>query len=175
VEALSVWRKDNSGFHIRHLFIGAEGILGIVTVASLKLHPAEIESRSAVLAVQSLQSAGEFADLTIELADGRLSAIELLPRMEIDRGLPADSRLSASNQARSRVVRTRAPAGQDDPSEKLEAVISRGLEQDLVSDAIIAQSSSQEAKLWLIRDSFSELHRHLGLSLSRSFERCRAT
>ncbi|NOJ45903.1 FAD-binding oxidoreductase [Bradyrhizobium archetypum] len=120
----------------------------------MKLHPADIESRSAVLAVQSLQSAGECADLAIELADGRLSAIELLPRMGIDRvcrqilGSVPPIRLDREWYVLVRL------AGQDDPSEKLEAVISRGPEQDLVSDAIIAQSSSQEAKLWLIRDSF---------------------
>ncbi|WOH48412.1 FAD-binding oxidoreductase [Bradyrhizobium sp. sBnM-33] len=157
-------RKDNSGFDIKQLFIGGEGTLGIIAAASLKLHPAETESRSALLAVQSLQSATDLADLAMELADGRLSAIELLPRMGVERvcqqilGSVPPIRLYREWYVLVRM------AGQDDPSEKLEAIISRALERDWVSDAIIAQSSSQEAKLWLIRDSFSELHRYLGVS-----------
>jgi FAD/FMN-containing dehydrogenase len=157
-------RKDNSGFDIKQLFIGGEGTLGIVTAASLKLHPAETESRSALLAVQSLQSASDLADLAMQLADGRLSAIELLPRIGIERVCQQIlSSVPPIRLDREWYVLARL-AAQDDPSEKLEAVISRALERDWVSDAIIAQSSSQEGKLWLVRDSFSELHRYLGVS-----------
>jgi FAD/FMN-containing dehydrogenase len=161
---LTSLRKDNSGFDIKHLFIGGEGALGIVTAASLKLHPAETESRSALVAVPSLQAASDFADFAIELADGRLSAIELLPRMGIERvcklilGSVPPLRLDSEWYVLIRL------AAQNDPSERLEAVISAALERHWVSDAIVAQSSSQEAKLWLIRDSFSELHRFLGIS-----------
>ncbi len=114
--------------------------------------------------VTSLEAASAFAELAIEMAGGELSAIELLPEMGVRRVC-------------DELLRCRPPmpliddwyvlcrvAGQQELQYKLEAIVIRAIELELAADAILAQSSTQETQLWTIRDMFSDLHKHLGLS-----------
>lgn len=166
---LRALRKDNSGFDLKHLFIGAEGSVGVITAASLKLHPEEKTSATALVALGSLDAANTFAEMAMDIAHGQISAIELLPKMGIRRSceLLLDCR-PPINLSSAWFVLLRL-AGQEDVSETLEKIVSRAIEQETCTDAVIAQSSSQEARLWEIRDSFSDLHRHLGSSLRFDF------
>ncbi|WP_159450404.1 FAD-binding oxidoreductase [Bradyrhizobium mercantei] len=162
---LRALRKDNSGFDLKHLFIGSEGTLGIITAASLKLHAAETVSASALLRVDSLEAATQFADLALEMAAGELSAIELMPVMGIRRSCELLLRCRPPLDLSADWFVLLRLAGQQSLHEKLETLASRALEMDLCSDAVLSQSAAQETQLWAIRDSFSELHKFLGASI----------
>lgn len=162
-------RKDNSGFDLKHVFIGSEGTAGVITAASLKLHPEETTSATALVALPSLDAVNAFANMAMEKAHGELSAIELLPEMGIRRSceLLLDCKppieLSGAWYVLLRL------AGQENVNDRLERILSLAIEQETCTDAVLAQSSAQESRLWEIRDSFSDLHRHLGSSIRFDF------
>jgi FAD/FMN-containing dehydrogenase len=158
-------RKDNSGFDLKQLFVGSEGTLGVITAASLKLHPDVRFAQSALVSVASIQDASALGGLAMGMAEGKLSAIELMPAMGVA-------------EVCSRILHCRAPldlgtdwyvlirlAGQSQVSDSLEQMVTLALDDGLARDAVLSQSTSQESHLWAIRDSFSELHKHLGVSL----------
>ncbi|ANV99619.1 hypothetical protein LMTR13_04935 [Bradyrhizobium icense] len=161
---LKALRKDNSGIDLKHLFIGTEGTLGIVTAASLKMHPPETMSATALLRVSSIEAASSYADLAFTMANGELSAIELLPVMGIRRVCEELLRCSPPIELSEDWYVLCRLAGQQSVQEKLESIVSHAMETGLCSDAILAQSSAQEEHLWSIRDSFSDLHKVLGPS-----------
>ncbi|TCT02039.1 FAD-binding oxidoreductase [Aquabacter spiritensis] len=161
---LKALRKDNSGYDLKHLFIGSEGTLGIITAATLRLHPLERESGSALLAMASLEACTAIAEEVLVAGGGRICALELMPRMGIE-------------QACTHVVRCRPPmaleadwyllvrmAGADPVDEALEVLAARAVQDGWALDAVLTRSKAQEEELWAIRDAFSDVHRHLGLS-----------
>lgn len=162
---LRTLRKDNSGFDLKHLFIGSEGTLGIITAASLKLHPAETTSGSALICTGSLEAATQFADLALEMAAGELSAIELMPVMGIRRSCEELLRCRPPLELSSEWFVLCRLASQQPVQEKLENIVARALEAGLCADAVLSHSVAQETQLWAIRDSFSELHKFLGASI----------
>jgi len=157
-------RKDNTGIDLKHHFIGSEGTLGIITAAALKLASPEAWVQSALIAVASLDAASEFAERTLSLAGGGLSAIELMPLIGIkgacERMLTCQSPLPLRDDWYV-LVRFAGCAESDVLGEHIE----QGLQEGLCRDAVVAQSLAQEAQLWAIRDAFSPFHRHLGQSI----------
>ncbi len=155
-------RKDNSGYDLKHLFIGSEGTLGIITAATLRLHPPERFSTTALLAVRDVGSINNIVDQL--LAAGDVSALELMPAFGIEVAcanvLGCVPPICLVNEW---YVQVRF-AGVEDMTGRAVAITTSLLEQALVTDGIIAASPSQERSLWDIRDSFSQAHRHLGVS-----------
>jgi len=161
---LKCLRKDNTGIDLKHLFIGSEGTLGIITAAALKLASPEDWAQSALIAVPSIEAASELAERTLTLAGRDLSAIELASLVGVkgacERMLNCRPPLPLREDWYV-LVRLAGPAGSD----LLEGLIAGALDRQLCSDAVIAQSSAQEAQLWAIRDAFSSFHRYLGQSI----------
>ena len=83
-DGLRALRKDNTGYDLRDLFIGAEGTLGIITAAVLRLVPAPKSKATAFAGLASLEDAARFFDLALETGAGELTAFELLPRIGIE-------------------------------------------------------------------------------------------
>lgn len=157
-------RKDSSGPDLKHLFIGSEGLLGVITAASLKMHPAELTSSSALLSVPSIEAASAFAELAVEMAHADLSAIELMPALGIRGACDYLIHCRPPMELKTEWYVLCRLAGQDPVPEKLEQILSQAIDDGLCVDAVVAQSSAQEAALWAIRDAFSDLHKHLGAS-----------
>ena len=80
-------RKDNTGYDLKHLFIGAEGSLGIITAAILKLFPAHADSQTALVALHDLSSVMALFDAARRRSGDQLVAFELMPRVGIDLAL----------------------------------------------------------------------------------------
>ena len=164
VEGLSRVRKDNMGYDLRHLLIGSEGTLGLITAASLRLFPQPAESATAWVAVESPTAALDLLTALREDLGGAISAFELmhvqalaflaeaLPQVPLPPDAPTDWRvlLEAGDAAGARI------------GDRLEAGLGRALESGLAADALIAQSEAQRAVFWGVREAIPEANRRIG-------------
>jgi FAD/FMN-containing dehydrogenase len=168
LEGLSALRKDNRGYDLKQLLIGAEGTLGIVTAASLRL-VAEPGSRS--VAWVGLGSPAAALALLRRL-EGRLGesveSFELVPGDALDLVLAgiAGTRPPLAGSHRWHVlVESVAPQGARDSGEALQDALASALGEGLAEDALVAASEAQAAALWKLRESIAEAERLQGPSV----------
>lgn len=159
---LRALRKDNTGYDLKALFLGAEGTLGIITAAVLKLHPQPRSYETAFIAVPHPQAAVELLARAGDATGNRLVAFEIMPRMGLDfviRHMGARDPLSEPSPWYVLCEAADAPAG------CLELMMEQALEQGLATDAVIAQSQAQRADLWALRENLSESQKFEGGSI----------
>ncbi len=154
LNALNKLKKDNTGYDLKDLFIGAEGTLGVITAAVLRLVPRP-------------RSVETLFGLASERATGAVTSFELMLRLGVElvfrhgagcrdplpQAHPWYVLLELSSQARSGLRAV------------LEEILAEGLERGLVQDAAIAESLDQAKMFWRIREMFGEVQRHEGGSI----------
>ena len=168
-DGLNTLRKNNTGYDLKHLFIGAEGTLGVITAAALRLMPAPRARETALLAVPDPAAAQALLGRARELSGDTVLAFELMPRMCLDLAirhiegvadpLPAPSPWYALIE-----LATASPI--DDLRTKLEAILAEAMEAGRVGDGVIAESETQRAALWRIREEQAEAGRREGGGVS---------
>jgi len=151
-------RKNNTGYDLKHLFIGGEGTLGLVTAAVLKLYPRPAQSVTVFTSLPSARAAVDLLSLMQGETGGMAASFELLSASTLELTLNQFPDLQ-------RPVETKAPfytlmefttgAGRD-LGEKIETALAKAMEKDLVLDGTIAQNETQAAELWQIRHNVSE-------------------
>ena len=151
-------RKDNTGYCLRQLFVGAEGTLGIVTAAVLKLVPRPHDIALAFCSVASAQAALDLLVLCRRRYAASIQAFEYS-----DSGLPdlvckhfPDTRLPVSRADHYVLLELADAASDSGVREHLEDLLSQAMDSGIVLDAALAGSSTERAALWQIRENFSE-------------------
>ena len=165
-DGLSGLKKDNRGYNLDHLLIGAEGTLGIVTAAALRLVPA-VQSRA--VAWVGLRDPHMALSLLrdLEAKTDRIEGFELIPGDSLALVLRhvSGTRNPLSGEHRWHVLIEATSAVADtNPVELLQELLGKALESELVKDAIVTSSEAQAEALWRIRDSISEAERADGPS-----------
>jgi FAD/FMN-containing dehydrogenase len=157
-------RKNNTGYDLRHLMIGAEGTLGIITAACLRLHPEPASEGTAFMAVHDPHAALSLLALTQKRMGGGVSAFELIHKQGLDflsETLP-DVRQPFAEKPEWMVLIDVGLAQGLDPATVLEALFAEASEAGLVSDGVIAQSQSQRHQFWALRENIPEANRRIG-------------
>jgi FAD/FMN-containing dehydrogenase len=157
-DGLRALRKDNTGYDLKQLFIGAEGTLGVITAAVLRLLPRPRERHTAWLAVPSPGAAVELLALTRDRLGETISSFELMagPAVElVVRYLPG-ARMPIEGPAPWYVLAEVAWSLEEGLAARLEDVLARAIESGCLIDGVIAASESQRQALWALRENPTE-------------------
>lgn len=171
----SIWnglralRKDNAGYDLKQFFIGAEGTLGVVTAAVLKLFPRLAVSATAMVALAGVQQAVDLLRFMQQQLGNRIEAFEILSRRQIEictaygHGLASPMALEAPFYILVEVADS-APDWQ--ARADLEQVLGAAFERDLIRDAVVATDMAKAERIWALRHNISEANRHAGFTVS---------
>ncbi|MBV9571675.1 MAG: FAD-binding oxidoreductase [Alphaproteobacteria bacterium] len=167
LDLLRTLRKDNTGYDLKQLFIGAEGTLGIVTAAALKLFPLPAEWVTAFVAVPDVSAAIALLHRTQETTGGLLSAFELMPRIGLEMVLAHIGKTTDPLSAPSPwyVLMEAAGGAQSALREEMERTLGSVISKGMATDAVIAASGAQRDALWRLRNSLSQAQKHEGGSI----------
>jgi len=164
VSDLSGLRKDNTGYDLKQLFIGAEGTLGVVTAATLKLFARPASTAVAIAGVDSPQAAVDLLGHMKDETAGGVAAFELMPQIGLD--LAVAHLPGARNPLESRppwTVLIELVSGEPDRAQALmEQALGRAFEKALISDAALAQTQTQMAEFWALREGIPEAEKAHG-------------
>jgi FAD/FMN-containing dehydrogenase len=150
-------RKDNTGYDLKQLLIGAEGTLGVVTAASLKLHPLPVSTATAFCGLASATDAIALLARAREETGGAVEAFELMGRLGVALALRNIPGLREPLEAvHPWYVLIETTSGEPGVAEAaLERLLARALEDGLVADAAVAQTQSQAHAFWAVRENQS--------------------
>ncbi len=166
-DGLTGLRKDNTGYDLRDLFIGAEGTLGIITAAVLKLFPAPKSMETALIALPDVASAVDILARARQASGDCVTACELMGRIGLE--------LAIAHMPRCRdpftaphpwylLLEVSSP-GAGDLRGGVEAMLAEAMEAGLAADAVLAGSSEQRQALWRLRESIPEAQTREGASI----------
>jgi FAD/FMN-containing dehydrogenase len=164
---LNKLKKDNTGYDLRDLFIGAEGTLGIITAASLRLVPRPRSVETAWAAIPSVQAAVDLLGLASETTAGGVTSFEIMSREGVDIVLRHGSNVRAplATQSPYSVLIELSSQRPQGLRESMEQILEAGLEKGLVIDATICESVEQAKAFWRIRELFGEMQGREGGSI----------
>jgi FAD/FMN-containing dehydrogenase len=165
---LTSLRKDNMGYDLKNLFIGAEGTLGIITAAVLKLFPRPKTKVTAFVGCASVHRALEVFDRLRKRAGDALTAFEYMPRFALDIVLKhahGATRPLAEEHDSYALIELASPDPEADLRGTLETILGAALEDGVIDDATIGASEAQNKTLWHLREALSEVQRFEGGSI----------
>jgi FAD/FMN-containing dehydrogenase len=167
-DGLSGLKKDNRGYSLDQLLIGAEGTLGVVTAAALKLVPAVAGRKVAWVGVDNPQKALQLLRF-LETRTSTVEGFELVPRdcLELVLKHIPNTRSPLSGPHPWHVLIEAATADAKlDISGEIERLLGEALQQDIIGDGVLAANEAQAEAFWKIRDSISEAERTEGQTVA---------
>jgi len=168
LDGLTSLRKDNTGYDLRDLFIGAEGTLGVITAASLKLFPRPRTIETSFLAVPGLGAAVSLLARLRAATGDLVTSFEYLPRSAVEMATRhIDGVADPLAGPHDAYVLCEVSTAREDPALRvlLEGELAGAMEDGLVLDAVFAESLAQRDALWRLRESVPEAQRMEGASI----------
>ena len=167
-DGLNGLRKDNTGYDLKQMFIGAEGTLGIITAAVMKLFPLPKETETAFVAVPSVADAVKLLALARTMSDEKVTAFEWIPRLPLDfvlRHIPGARDPLATRYDHYVLMELSSGLAGSDLRGLVEAILEAGMQQGLALDAAIAESGAQADAFWKLRETIPEAQKFEGASV----------
>ena len=155
-DGLTALRKDNTGYDLKQLFIGAEGTLGIITGAVMKLFPLPRERHTAFVALDQVEAVLELLSRARRASADTVATFELIPRIGLDLSLkhmPETVDPLAERHEWYALIEFESGESGSGLGAALEGFLAAALEDGLVVDATIAQSEAQRERLWFVREA----------------------
>ena len=168
LDQLRALRKDNTGYDVKQLFIGAEGTLGVVTAASLRLYPRPAAVASAMVALESPAAALALLGKLREGLGDAVTTYELIPRIALElvcRHVPATRDPFDRAHPWYALVEITLPQSDSDLAARFESALAAAIERGAAADAVTAASEAQREGLWRLRESIPEGQRGEGPGL----------
>jgi D-lactate dehydrogenase (cytochrome) len=168
LDCLTPLRKDNTGYDLKSLFLGAEGTLGIITAAVLKLFPAPTEHQTAWLALPDTESVCKLLSLARRLSGDTVTSFEYISEASLQLvtghidGIQCPFTERHPHQV---LMELSGPLAVESLRPTVESILTQAMEQGLVTDGVLADSEKQRRQLWRIRESIPEAEKHAGRSV----------
>jgi FAD/FMN-containing dehydrogenase len=165
---LSGLRKDNTGYDLRHLFIGSEGTLGVITAATMKLFPMPRSMLTAFASLPSLDAAVELLGLAHQHLSAGLTGFEVMGQFALSlvrKHFPQQNVPFAGDDAFCVVLEVSDHDSEAHARALLEALLEQALLDGCVLDAVVAQTQAQARALWHIRESIPLAQAQEGLNI----------
>jgi D-lactate dehydrogenase (cytochrome) len=163
---LNKLKKDNTGYDLKHLLMGSEGTLGVITAAVLKLFPRPRSIETAFIGVPSPQAALDLLALVQERTGGAATTFELIARICIDMAVAhAGCRDPLTNKHEWYVLLELSSTQREGLRERLDGALEAAFEAGLIEDAAVAESLDQRGRFWHVRDMIPEVQKHEGGSI----------
>jgi FAD/FMN-containing dehydrogenase len=168
LQSLKSLRKDNTGYDVKSLFVGAEGTLGIITAACLKLFPQPADTATALVGIDSPQQALDLLAQLRTAAGDQVTSFELMPHLGVEltvKHVPGVADPLGQNAPWYLLIELSSP----NPRHSLFSLLTTSLEDAVargrILDAMIASSMAQAQAMWKLRESVPEAQRRHGASL----------
>ena len=167
-DGLSGLRKDNTGYDLRHLFIGSEGTLGVITAATMKLYPLPRTLLTAYASVPSLDAAVELLGLAHQQISAGLTGFEVMGQFALSlvrKHFPQQNIPFAGDDPFCVVLELSDHDSEAHARKQLETLLEAALQDGCVLDAVVAENIAQARALWHIRESIPLAQAQEGLNI----------
>ena len=167
MSTLSKLKKDNTGYDLKHLFMGSEGTLGIITAAVVKLYPKPRAKETAFVGLQDPHKATAFLTMAQEMAGSDVKTFELMPRIGMDFVMKhvAGAREPLTGKHKWYVLIELASQTDSGLSDTMLSLLERAAEAELIEDAAVAASLDQRGYFWKLREVLADVPKLEGGSI----------
>jgi FAD/FMN-containing dehydrogenase len=168
LRGLKSLRKDNTGYDVKSLFIGAEGTLGVITAACLKLFPPPADTATALAGIDSPRHALDLLARLRTAAGDQVTSFELMPRLAVQltvKHVPGVADPLDQNTAWYLLIELSSPNPRQELLSLLTATLEEAAAAGAIRDAMFAASMAQAQAMWKLRESVPEAQRRHGASL----------
>lgn len=167
MSTLSKLKKDNTGYDLKHLFMGSEGTLGIITAAVVKLYPKPRSRETAMVGLADPHKATAFLTLAQEMAGSDVKTFELMPRIGIEFMLKhcSGTREPMGSTHQWYVLIELASQLESGLSETMLSLLERAADKGLIEDAVVAASIEHRRYFWRVRELLAEAPKYEGGSI----------